>query len=139
VGEPAMPGEDLPTVTVHRTLLANQRADEGAIRTITSVLIERRQEIMREIPADMIAVRLLLSQTRRPEVRAELTPALHPGAAAFYNQDKPSFLLAHADYVGLMLSVVLMAASWVWQLKGWVERKQKSNADEYSNRVIDLI
>ena len=139
VGEPPMPSQDLPTVAVHRTLLANQKADQTAIRTITSVLFERRPEIMREIPAGMAAVRLLLSQARRPDARAELGPAIHPGAASFYDQDKPSFLLAHADYVGLMLSVILMASSWVWQLKGWVERQKKNNADEYSNRVIDLM
>jgi hypothetical protein len=94
---------------------------------------------MQEIPAGMSAVRLLLSQVHRPDARAELGPAVHPGAASFYDQDKPSFLLAHADYVGLMLSVILMAASWFGQLKGWVERQKKDNADEYSNRVMELL
>jgi TRAP transporter TAXI family solute receptor len=139
VGEPPMPSEDLPTVAVHRTLLARQDSDEVAVRTVVSVLIERRLEIMQEIPAGMSAVRLLLSQVHRPDARAELGPAVHPGAASFYDQDKPSFLLAHADYVGLMLSVILMAASWFGQLKGWVERQKKDNADEYSNRVMELL
>jgi uncharacterized protein len=138
-GRPATPGEDLPSIAVHRTLLASMRADAGAIRTLTSVLTERRAEIMREIPASMSDMRLLLTQTRRPEVRAEISPPLHPGAASFYNQDRPSFLLSHADFLGLMLSVTLMAASWVWQLKGWMERRKKANADEYSNRVIELM
>lgn len=35
--------------------------------------------------------------------------------------------------------MTLMAASWVWQLKGWMERRKKANADEYSNRVMELL
>ncbi len=58
---------------------------------------------MEEIPARMTEVRLLLVQVRRPEPQAGLGPALHPGALSFYDKDKPSFLLAHADYVGLIL------------------------------------
>jgi len=64
---------------------------------------------------------------------------LHPGALSFYDKDKPSFLLAHADYVGLILTVGLMAGSWIWELKRWMQRQQKDKADQYSNRVVALI
>jgi hypothetical protein len=94
---------------------------------------------MDEIPAKMTEVRLLLVQTRRPQPQSGLGPALHPGALSYYDKDKPSFLLAHADYVGLILTVGLMAGSWIWELKRWMQRQQKSNADEYSNRVVALI
>jgi hypothetical protein len=102
-------------------------------------LIERRQEIMQEIPSAMTEVRLLLVQVRRPELEAALGPPLHPGALGFYDKDKPSFLLAHADYVGLILTVGLMAGSWIWELKRWMQRQQKNKADQYSNRVVELI
>jgi hypothetical protein len=110
-----------------------------AIRALTEALVERKQEIMEEIPAAMTEVRLLLVQVRRPEPQAGLGPALHPGALSFYDKDKPSFLLAHADYVGLFLTVGLMAGSWIWELKRWMQRKQKNTADHYSNRVVELI
>ena len=96
--------------------------------------MERRQEVMAALPAHMTAVRLLLAQTRRPESQVGLGPALHPGASSFYDKDKPSFLLAHADYVGLILTVALMFGSWIWQLRLWIERRQKDTADEYSNQ-----
>jgi uncharacterized protein len=134
-----VPPQDLPTVAVHRTLLARDDANEAAIREITGVLMERRQEIMQEIPEQMTEVRLLLAQARRPERQAGLGPALHRGAVSFYDKDKPSFLLAHADYVYLMLTVILMAASWMWELKRWMQRQQKNTADHYSNRVVALI
>jgi len=139
LGNPPIPAQDFPTVSIQRTLLARDRASAAAIRAVAEVLIERRQEIMEEIPARMTEVRLLLVQTRRPQPQSGLGPALHPGALSFYDKDKPSFLLAHADYVGLILTVGLMAGSWIWELKRWMQRQQKTNADQYSNRVVALI
>jgi uncharacterized protein len=139
LGDPPIPERDLPTVAVHRTLLARDGANTSAIEAITAVLMERRQEMMEEIPPQLSEVRLLLVQVRRPEPQVGIGPALHPGAIAFYNKDKPSFLLAHADYVGLILTVGLMAGSWIWELKRWMQRQQKNTGDQYSNRVVALI
>jgi uncharacterized protein len=139
LGNPPVPAQDFPTVAVQRTLLARDSASMTAIRAVTEVLVERKQEIMEEIPAAMTEVRLLLVQVRRPQPQAGLGPALHPGALSFYDKDKPSFLLAHADYVGLFLTVGLMAGSWLWQLKRWMQRNQKNKADQYSNRVVALM
>jgi uncharacterized protein len=139
LGNPPIPAQDFPTVAVHRTLLARDDANAAAIRAITGALLERRQEIMQEIPVSMTEVRLLLVQTRRPEQQSAIGPALHPGALSFYEKDKPSFLLAHADYVGLILTVGLMAGSWIWELKRWMQRQQKDQADIYSKRVVALI
>jgi len=94
---------------------------------------------MQEIPAKMTEVRLLLVQVSKPASQAGLGHPLHPGAISFYDKDRPSFLVAHADYVGLILTVVLMAGSWIWELKRWMQRKQKNTADQYSNRVVALI
>jgi hypothetical protein len=139
LGDPPVPAQDLPTVAVHRTLLARDGANEAAIRAITGVLMEQRQEIMQEIPEQMTELRLLLAQVRRPEAQAGLGPPLHSGAISFYDKDKPSFLLAHANYVGLILTVVLMAGSWIWELKRWMQRQQKNTADQYSNRIVALM
>ena len=125
LGNPPVPAQDFPTVAVQRTLLARDSASVTAIRAVTEVLMERRQEMMQQIPAGMTEVRLLLVQVRRPQPQAGLAPALHPGALSFYDKDKPSFLLAHADYVGLFLTVGLMAGSWLWKLKRWMQRKRR--------------
>jgi hypothetical protein len=120
-------------------LLARDAVNDAAVRAVTAVLMESRQEVMQEIPAAMIEVRLLLAQVRRPESLTGLGPPIHPGALSFYNRDKPSFLQANADYVGLLITLVLMAGSWIWELKQWMQRKQKNAADEYSNRAMALM
>ena len=138
-GDPAVPDRDLPSVAVHRTLLALDSANQDAVRDITGVLMERRQEIMQEIPAQLNDVRLLLVQVRQPESQVGFGPAPHPGAVSFYNKDKPSYLMAHADYIGLIITIALMVASWIWQLNRWMQRKQKNAADLYIKRVVALI
>jgi len=139
LGRPPIPAMDLPTVGVHRTLLARDDANEAAIRAITGALMERRQEIMEEIPERMTEVRLLLAQVRRPTPQAGFGPPLHPGAVSFYDKDKPSFLLAHADFLGLILTVFLMLASWIWEIKRWMQGQQKNAADQYNNRAVALM
>lgn len=39
----------------------------------------------------------------------------------------------------LILTVVLMVSSWVWELNRWMQRQQKNKADLYSKRVVALI
>ncbi len=138
-GEPPVPMQDLPTIAVHRTLLTRDNVDAAAIQAITGVLIERQQELMMEIPAQMTDARLLLAQVRRPDAQRGFGPALHAGAINFYNKDKPTFLQANADFIGFIITTGFMVASWIWQLNRWMQKQQKSTADGYSNRVVALI
>jgi TRAP transporter TAXI family solute receptor len=138
-GNPPVPDRDIPTVAIHRFLLARDDANPTAMRAITQVLMDRRQEIMSEIPRNMSEVRLLLAQVHEPSPRQGLSPALQRGAASFYNRDKPSFLLEHADYVGLIVTLMVMAGSWVWELRRWMQKKQKNTADLYSDRAVALM
>jgi hypothetical protein len=139
MGNPAVPADDVPSVAVHRTLLASAAASEDAIREITANLLDYRQEVAREISSENAAVRLLLAQVRRPDVQAQLGPAIHPGALKFYEKDKPSFILAHADYIGLMITIMVMIGSWILELRAWLRSRQKGLSDGYSNRVIVLM
>ena len=89
LGNPPVPAQDVSTVAVQRTLLARDSASAASVRAVTEALIERRQEIMQEIPATMTEVRLLLVQTRRPAPQTGLGPCapsrsaqlLRPGQA----------------------------------------------------------
>jgi uncharacterized protein len=139
LGSPAVPSENLPTIAVHRTLLASDSANPDAVRAITGVLIERQQEIIEEIPTQLNDVRLLVVQIHQPDLHSGFSAPIHPGALSFYTKDKPSFLQAHADFVGLLLTVGIMVASWLWELNRWIHRQQKDAADVYSNRVVTLI
>jgi TRAP transporter TAXI family solute receptor len=139
MGNPAIPAEDLPSVSVHRTLLASANVGDETIRAITGALLDQRQEVAREISESNAAVRLLLAQVRRPDVQAQLGPAIHTGALKYYEKDKPSFILAHADYIGLIVTILVMVGSWVLELRSWLRSRQKNISDDYSNQVISLM
>jgi len=138
-GSPAIPAEDLPTVAVQRTLLARQDVDVEAIRAITSVLTEQRQEIVDAIAPDAAEVKPLVASITRPSTETGLGVPLHPGAQAYYEKDKPSFIQEHADFVGLILTVLLLLGSWTWELKRIIERKQKNKGDDYNRQVITIM
>lgn len=139
MGSPPVPPRDLPTVAIHRLLLARSTANPAAVQAIAQVLMERRGELQDEIPQRLSEVRLLLAQVTRPDTAAGLGPPVHPGALNFYNRDKPSFIQANADYLGLMLTLVLMVGSWIWELRQWIEKQQKDAADRYSERAMALM
>jgi uncharacterized protein len=139
LGNPPVPDQDLPTIAVHRTLLARDSVNADTVQAITEVLMERQDELMQAIPPQMTGARLLLAQIRRPESQTGIGPTLHPGALDFYDKDKPSFLQANADFVGLIITTGFMFASWIWQLNRWIQKRQKNAADVYSNRVVELI
>lgn len=139
LGNPPIPATDLPAVAVERTLLAHRSADPDVIRAITETLMELRQEIAHAIPDDFAEVRPLLAGVKEPETRTGLGAALHDGAQLHYDRDKPSFINAHADFFALILTVIVLLGSWIWEVKRWIERRQKNRADEYNHEVVLLI
>lgn len=130
-GNPAIPLQDLPTVAVQRTLLANKNIDPEVIRNITEILVERRQELATQMPlAAYIAPPSAIGGTGLP---------IHAGSQAYYDRQKPSFFQENADYLALVLTVALLLGSWLWGLKSWWEKKQKNRADDYNQDLVTLI
>ncbi len=139
LGNPPIPERDLATVAVKRTLLAHRDVPRHVAHAITETLLERRQELAQVIPESLALIRPLLVQISAPPPDRGLSPALHAGARDFYDKDKPSFLQENADFVALILTVALLAGSWVWELKRWIERSQKNRADDYIHGVVELL
>jgi TRAP transporter TAXI family solute receptor len=139
LGNPSIPAEDLATIAVQRTLLAHRDADAAAIQLLTATLVEHRPEIAHEIPDALSDVRPLLAGVKHPETQTGLGAPVHDGAQAYYDKDKPSFIQEHADFVALIVTVIVLLGSWVWEAKGWIERRQKNQADLFSHDVIRLM
>lgn len=136
---PSVPANSLPTVAVQRTLLANEKVDHSIIQEITAILNEHRQEITDAIPKEFDEVKPLVAAISPPSTTSGTGIPTHLGAIAFYERDKPSFIQENADYVGLILTIVLLFGSWVWQLKSWIEQGKKDAADLYIASAIELM
>lgn len=46
---------------------------------------------------------------------------------------------SHADLPALIVTVVVLFGSWVWELKRWIERRQKNVADRYNREIVLLM
>jgi hypothetical protein len=138
-GNYPVPNTNLPTVAVSRLLLTSDQVDANVIRKFIQAIYENRQEIANEIPLNHAEVKPLISSINRPGENSGIDIFLHPGALAFYERNKPSFIQEYADYIGLLLTVFLLTVQWIHQLKLWIEQSKKDEADEYLKSAISLM
>jgi uncharacterized protein len=137
--EPTVPTEELATLNVQRLLLANASLDPDLVRQITQALNENRRDLQAAIPETISNATPLVSSIRRPETTGGTGIPIHPGALAYYDRDEPTFLQKNADYVALILTVILLVGSWLWELKRWMERRSKDIADRYIEQLINVM
>ncbi|MCS6959924.1 MAG: TAXI family TRAP transporter solute-binding subunit [Pseudanabaenaceae cyanobacterium SKYGB_i_bin29] len=138
-GNPPIPASDIPTIAIQRTLLADKDADFQTVEVITRVLYERRQDLARAIPDEFAHVRPLVTSIDRPSATGGTGIPIHAGAIAYYDKDKPSFIQENADYVALIITIVLLVWSWVVELKNWIDRGKKDAADIYIDVAVELM
>lgn len=130
-GAPPIPATDSAAVGVRAVLLARADIDRAIVYDLTRLLNERRNEL--------IALHPLAASIEFPTQANTASILPHPGAAAYYTQDEPNFLVQYAEAIGLGLSVVVLAASTLWQVRLRLEQRQKNRADAYNLEVLDLL
>ena len=138
-GNPPVPDRNLDTVAVERLLLAGETVPDEVVRNITEVINERRQQIADQIAPENETVKPLVANIADPRRAGSRDVPLHPGALAYYERDRPSFIQENADFVGLLLTLGLLGGSWLWQFKNWLERRKKDYADLYIKRTLDVM
>jgi uncharacterized protein len=130
-GATPIPAQDLTVAGVRAVLVTRSSADAEVVRAITQALFEFRNEMVTIYPRSALM--------RLPDAGENLGIPLHPGARAFYEQERPSFLAENSDLLGLLLSVGALCASGVWQLRSWLLNSQKDRADMYNLEILALM
>ncbi|PSF38722.1 C4-dicarboxylate ABC transporter substrate-binding protein [Aphanothece hegewaldii CCALA 016] len=126
-----IPADDLPVVAVRAILVTHKNINFDLIYEITRILYESRNELVKEnASAAMI---------RQPESIQSLGFSFHDGALAYYNQDQPNFFVTYAEPLGLLTSLSVLGISSLWQLRLWLNNKQKNRADQYNIELIKII
>ncbi|MGI9384160.1 MAG: TAXI family TRAP transporter solute-binding subunit [Methyloligellaceae bacterium] len=114
-GRPTVPDEDIMTVAVKRLLLARKELPDEAVSRLTSILFERRRELIDLVPlSGSIAIPDRSSGTFLP---------LHAGAGAYYDRNEPTFLQENAEPIALLVSVLVILASVYLQLSALRRRR----------------
>lgn len=126
-----LPAENLPGVAVRSLLVTREDVDLETIYELTRILYEARNDLVKQFPqAAMIS---------EPHTLQNLGFAFHPGATAFYDKEKPSFIVEYAEPLGLLVSVSVLMVSGLWQFRMWFQSKQKNRADFYNLEILKLI
>lgn len=126
-----IPAQNLPGVAVRSLLVSREDVDWETIYELTRILYEARNDLVKHFPqAAMIS---------EPDALQNLGFAFHPGATAFYDKEKPSFIVEYAEPLGLLVSVSVLLVSGLWQFRLWFQGKQKNRADFYNLEILKLI
>ena len=96
-GARPIPSEDLTVVGVRAIMVAHIAVEPEVIEKITQTLFESKNELVQIYPR--------AATMRLPEVGQSLGLRFHAGAQAYYNQEKPSFLIEYADIIGVVVSI----------------------------------
>lgn len=129
--DPAVPDVDLPSVGVQATLLVRDDVDPVIVKEITRILFEYRR--------NLVAANSLAAMISQPGGSGGLALPIHEGAQAYYDREKPDFLAANSDLIGLFLSIGTLCISWLWQLRSRFLEKQKNQADKFNLAILNLI
>ena len=130
-GSPLIPEKDLVTVAVNRLLVANESADNEAIRLITQILFERRMELLKTTP--------LAGFISQPDWNAGTFIPVHVGSQSFFDREKPSYFVENADFLALIMSVFLMAGSALLGMRKHMSGRQKNLADRHTKELVDIL
>ncbi|WP_448571757.1 TAXI family TRAP transporter solute-binding subunit [Trichothermofontia sp.] len=126
-----IPATDLPTVAVRAMLVTRQDVDTRLVHDITRILFEARN--------DLVEYRPLAAHVRRPDPARELGIPFHAGAQAFYNREEPNFWVTYAEPIGVLVSLVVLCISSLWQFRIWLQGRQKNRADSYNLEILHLL
>lgn len=128
---PPIPANDLPTVGVRSLLVTNRRIEDKIINRITTILFEYRNEL--------VSINPRAATIDFPGSGKALGLPLHPGAQAYYDRDKPSFLQANAEPIALMITLATIVLSFFAQVRSQIANGQKNRADLYNLELVQLI
>ena len=130
-GSVPIPRQDIATVSVSALLISHADVDAEVVKAITQVLYEYRNEL--------ISINPRTANIQPPDSILNLGFPVHEGTKAYHNQDAPNFFVRYAEAMGLLLSVLILVASGVWQLRQWLIGRQKNRADHYNLEILELI
>lgn len=148
-GYPAIPPVDLPSISLKRLLVASQSIDANVVKQITQIILEHQREIANAIPEEFADLRPLVAGIKRPSASEGTGIALHPGAIAYYERDRPTLISILISFLikngGLLIALTTLPAGSLVGLWEWLQRlKQQADdrkvlADKYINAAIAAI
>ncbi len=128
---PPLPQEDLASVGVPSLILTHKRVDTAVIRRFTAILYEHRK--------DLVSLNPRTASIREPSTGQNIGLPIHQGAQEYYGRERPSFLQENAEPIALVITVLTLTMSWLWDLRSKLSERQKNRADAYNLEILSLM
>lgn len=128
---PPIPGNNLDTVAIQSSLLAHRDVDTALVHELTRLLFDYRLELIAAAPQ--------LTALKSPLEGGAEGMAIHDGARAFYDRDKPSFIEANTDYIALLMTLLTMGGSGLLAMRSRLNQAKKKRGDQYNQEIVTLM
>ncbi len=126
-GAPPLPETDLRTAEVQHILAGRADLDDRTVRTITSVMFQRRRDLIERSPiAGFIGA---------PQGGIGNLIPVHTGAQQFYDRERPSFIQENAEVMALVFSLLALGLSGVFRL---ANQRRRRRLEAYNTELLDL-
>jgi TRAP transporter TAXI family solute receptor len=124
-GIPANPPENIETLGVDRLLVATKKTPDFVVNEIASILFTRRREL--------IGNSKLVVGSSIPSENS-LIP-WHQGLVDFVNKEEPNFIQQNAEFLALILSVILLIGSSSIQI---LNRNKQQRLNAYNEQLLAI-
>lgn len=129
-GSPPQPKEDATTISIANRLEARQSLSEEIITILTKRLFAMRRSVQREGPID--------SAIEKPDTEKDSPDAVHPGAAAYYDNDEKSFMDRYGDWLYIGAMAISGLGSAVAAMFGLTRVRARKAALALVDQLIDV-
>lgn len=124
---PGEPEQPVATLSLRSLLVCRKNLSENIVKDITHAIFENRANLVRD--------HIIAFQISEEFDRSNLQFPLHAGARAYYEREKPFFLVTYAEPMGFILSLLIAVVGMLAGLKQWISMKKKNRIDRY---YVDL-
>ncbi len=130
-GDPPLPAENLPTISITSRLMAAQSLDDGRVADLVSAILSLRVALAGELPA--------IQGLETPATDKDAPLAVHSGAAAFIDGEQETFFELYGDWFYLGVMALSLLGSGAAAVLGVASTTRRRRAMEGLNRLIALL
>ena len=129
-GSPPQPKEDVATISIAVRLEARQNLSEEIVTGLTKRLFAMRRSLQSEVP--------IAAAMEKPDTEKGSAEAVHPGAAAYYDNNEESFMDRYGDWLYISAMAVSGLGSVIAAMFGLTRARARKAALALVDQLIEV-
>jgi TRAP transporter TAXI family solute receptor len=129
-GSPPQPKEDVATISIAVRLEARQNLSEEIVTGLTKRLFAMRRSLQSEVP--------IAAAMEKPDTEKGSAEAVHPGAAAYYDNNEKSFMDKYGDWLYISAMAFSGLGSVIAAMFGLTRARARKAALALLDQLIEV-